>query len=187
MNIRDICTVKTGYAFRSKIEHNPDGNIPVIQPKDITNDGRLETSAVVRVLISAIKPTHLLTTGDVLLASRGRFVATTYNGNFDAECVASGALLVLSVKNSQIILPDYLSLYFNSDRGNHQFHRLTERSTIPSLNRSTLEEMEIPVPDIGTQKKLIALERAKQRYGQLTKRKQELLNHILNHQLSSIG
>lgn len=185
MKIHNICTVKTGYAFRSKVEGNPNGNISVIQPKDISNDGLLNAQETVRIDLPSAKPAYFLKNGAVLLASRGRFVATIYQGQFSEGCIASGALLVLTIQDEQAVLPEYLSLYFNSDRGNHQFNRLTEQTTIPSLTRASLEEMDIPIPPIEKQHKLIALERSKQRYNQLTKRKQQLLNNILNHELIS--
>lgn len=187
MKILDIVNIKLGYAFRSRIEGDPDGNIPVIQPKDITNDGVLQPADVVKVQMPYLKKDQLLSIGDVLLSSRGRFAATVYQGQFEEDTIATGSLLILTVKDGTRVLPGYLALYFNSDLGNFQFHRLTEQTTIPYLNQSSLKQMDIPIPNLETQQKLIALERSKQRYGQLTKRKRELLNNILNHQLSSLG
>ena len=172
-----------GCGFRSKIEHNPEGNVLVIQPKDITNDGVLQTRNVCRVEMAATKPGQVLAKGDVLLASRGKFASTVYAGQFRENCVAAGSLLVLTVKEGLSILPEYISLYFNSAKGRQALNRLTERTTIPYLNRSTVEQMDIPLPDFETQKELVALEHTKQRYAQLTGRKLELLNKIINHQL----
>jgi restriction endonuclease S subunit len=89
----------------------------------------------------------------------------------------------LPVKEEVPVLPEYLTLYFNSAKGRQAFNRLTERTTIPYLNRSNLEQMEVPVPNLETQQKLIALEHTKQRYARLTERKVELLNQLINHQL----
>lgn len=185
MKVLDFADVKMGYGFRSKIQNSPNGNVPVIQPKDISDDGLLRAKDVYRVEDPPIKPGHILTVGDVLLATRGRFTSTVYSGQFEESTIASGSLLVLTIKKE--VMPEYLALHFNSDRGNHLFHRITGQTTIPYLNRSNLEQMDIPVPPLETQQKLIALKRAKVRYGVLTRRKQEVLNKILNHQLSTIG
>ena len=176
-----------GYGFRSKIIRSPNGNIPVIQPKDITGDGLLQEGDVYWVEMPSVKKTQLLKANDVLLANRGRFASTVYEGQFEEMCIASGSLLVLTVKAGTPVLPNYLMLYFNSDRGKQELHRVTERTTIPYLNRSNLEQMDIPVPALETQEKLVALERAKQRYTQLTNRKVVLLNSLINHELTTIN
>jgi len=185
MKVWEIADVRMGCGFRSKIEHNPEGNVPVIQPKDITNSGLLQVDDICRVEMSTIKPGQVLAKGDVLLTSRGKFASTVYAGEFKENCVAAGSLLVLTVKAKLPILPEYLPLYFNSAKGRLEFNRLTERTTIPYLNRSNLEQMDIPIPPLETQQKRVALERAKQRYAQLTARKVDLLNRLINHQLST--
>jgi len=187
MKILDIAAVKMGYGFRSKIEHSLNGNIPVIQPKDIANDGLLQVDDVYRVEMPSIKSGQMLAKGEVLLASRGRFASTVYAGQLGANCIASGSLLTLTVKDGQSVLPEYMALYFNSAKGKQEFNRLTERTTIPYLNRSNLEQMDIPVPALETQEKLVALERVKQRYAQLTRRKIDLLNGLINHELATIN
>jgi len=187
MKIYDIAAIKMGYAFRSRIENDPDGHFKVIQPKDISNEGTLLTEEIVTTGMDSVNSSHLLQKGDVLLVSRGRFTSAVYDDQFPNKCIASGSLLILTVQNAKPVLPDYLVLFFNSDRGNYQLHRLTERTTIPFLNRSSLEQMDIPVPNLETQEKLIALERAKQRYAQLTSRKVALLNSLINHELTTIN
>jgi len=187
MKILDIADVKMGYGFRSRIEHSPIGNIPVIQPRDITNDGLLQVDDACRVSMESVKKARILDKGDVLLASRGRSASAIYEGQFDNKVIASGSLFVLTVKGGIPVLPEYLSLFFNSEKGKQELSRLTERTTIPYLNRSTLEQMNIPIPPLETQEKLVALERAKQRYAQLTARKLDLLNALINHELTTIN
>lgn len=182
MNLRETCEIKMGVAFRSGFKHSPAGNIPVIQPKDIDNNGILQVVDVYRVKMAEVNPKHILKPGDVLLSNRGRFAATTYTGQIDT-CVASGALLVLTVKQDAPVLPEYLALYFNSLAGKRQLGRLDETTTIPYVSRRNLEQIDIPVPPIERQETLVALERAKQHYTTLTTRKIELTNSIINHQL----
>lgn len=186
MKVSDIAEIKMGYAFRSRIEHSPLGNIPVIQPKDISDNGLLQEDDICRVEMESIKPGQILAAKDVLLANRGRFASTVYAGQLDTACIASGSIMVLTVKEGQPALPEYLALYFNSKMGKRQLNRFDETTTIPFISRANLEQMEIPIPTLEQQRAMIALEKTKQRYTQLTKRKLELLNNILNHQLSTI-
>ncbi|HNX52694.1 MAG TPA: restriction endonuclease subunit S [Pontiellaceae bacterium] len=182
MKLQDMCEIRMGYAFRSGIKHSPAGNIPVIQPKDIDNNGILQVEDVYRVEMSEVNPEHILKSGDVLLSNRGRFAATTYTGQIET-CVASGALLVLTVKKDAPVLPEYLTLYFNSQEGKRQLGRLDQTTTIPHISRKNLEQIDMPVPPIERQETLVALERAKLLYTTLTNRKIELTNNIINQQL----
>jgi restriction endonuclease S subunit len=183
MNLRETFEIKMGVAFRSRIENSPTGNIAVIQPKDIDKHGILQDGDINRVKIDETNPEHILRPRDVLLSNRGRFVATTYTGQ-PAPCVASGALLVLTVKEGSPVLPEYLALYFNSKAGKHQLGRLDETTTIPYISRKNLEQIEIPVPPLQRQETLIALEQAKQHYATLTTRKTELVNNLINCELT---
>lgn len=184
MKLMDIAEVQMGYGFRSKIVNKPDGTVRVIQPKDIPDDGQLQVADVFRVRMESVKPDKFLKKGDVLLGSRGRFACTVFENQLNAPTIASGSLLILSVKDG-MALPGYLAIYFNSQKGNAELNRITERTTIPYLNQSALGQLDIPLPGLETQKKLIALERVKQRYSTLTTRKTELLNTLINQQLST--
>lgn len=185
MSIRDIAEIRAGYAFRSKIAHVPGGNVCVIQPRDLTDDGRIETSDVTSVDLPALKKDHLLKDGDVLVSTRSRFASAVYAGQCDMDCVASGALLVLRVKRGKAVLPAYLSLYFNSAQGKLGFSRLIEQSTIPYVSRNTMEHYQIPVPDLGMQQELVDLEQSRRDYARLTARKLELLDGLINHHLTA--
>jgi len=183
MKVFDLVNVRMGFGFRSKLEDDPKGNVRVIQPKDIENNGVLNMQHLCRVCMPVLKPNQQLIKGDVLLTSRGKFISAVYSKSMKKKCVASGSLLVLRVQENKAVLPEYLALYFNSKKGQRAFQRIMECSTIPSLNRSRLEEMKLMVPDLTTQKKLVALEQCKQRYAQLTCRKLELFNKITDRQL----
>jgi restriction endonuclease S subunit len=184
MKILDIAEVKMGYGFRSRIVNKPGGNIAVIQPRDISDSGLLQVRDVFRIDMNPVKPDKLLKKGDVLLGSRARFVSSVYHNQLDSACIASGSLLILTLKDDIPVLPEYLALYLNSSRGNAELNRLTERTTIPYLNQSSLEQLDIPVPPLEQQEKLIAFERTKQHYAELTARKIELISTLINHHLS---
>ncbi|WP_168442121.1 restriction endonuclease subunit S [Pontiella desulfatans] len=185
MSICDIAEIRAGYAFRSKIIHDPDGNVCVIQPRDLSDDGRILDARILRVVVSGLKKEHLLKAGDVLVSTRGRFASAVFSGQCEGGCVASGSLLVVRVKPGKAVLPAYLSLYFNSAQGRLGFNRLIEQSSIPYVSRNTMEHFILPVPDLGTQQELIDLEQSRRDYARLTARKLELLDGLINHHLTA--
>lgn len=180
LQVSELCAARMGYSFRGSPACVENGNALVIQPKDVTSAGILKVEKPCRVNFSAGKS---LNKGDVLLINRGRFTACVFEDNLGMPCVATSAFLILTPKNPEQLLPDYLALYLNSAEGQNIFKRLNETTTIPFIKLSSLEQIEIPVPPLDMQQKLVALEQAKQRFAQLTARKTELLNRIINQQL----
>lgn len=188
MKICDACTVRTGHAFRSRIDNNPIGNIRVIQPKDISDAGLLQTEDACKVEMSSVKPLQRLAKNDVLLVTRGRFASAVFHRDVADDYIASGSILVLRIKKPlPVLLPEYLALYFNSKSGKRQLSRLNETTTVPFISRSNLEQIDIPLPSQEQQKALVALQQSKHRYGRLTARKLDLLNELINHELSTIN
>lgn len=154
----------------------------VIQPKDVTSDGVLKVETPGLINFTAGK---CLNKGDVLLINRGRFTACVFEDNLGMPCVATSAFLILTPKDPAQLLPDYLALFLNSTEGQTILKRLNETTTIPFISLSNVESIVIPVPAMDMQQKLVALEQAKQRFAQLTARKTELLNRIINQQLTT--
>lgn len=173
-----------GYSFRQKPDCIENGNALVIQPKDVTFDGILNVETP--CLIDFPAGTNLRK-GDVLLINRGRFTACVFQDNLGMPCVATSAFLVLTPKNPAQLLPDYLALFLNSTEGQTILRRLNETTTIPFISLGNVESIEIPIPTLDLQQKLVALEKSKQRFAQLTARKTELLNRLINQQLARAG
>lgn len=171
-----------GYAFRKRLEHMPGGGVKVIQPKNISSGGILsfEDEEPWLTDISASKPIQY---GDVLLVNRGRFAATVFNLSDPGPWKVPSSILILSIKNESV-LPEYVSLYFNSENGQKLFHRHLEKTTVPFIRASNLANMDIPVPPIKKQLALVKFETTNREYAHLSNRKLELLRQILNIELT---
>lgn len=178
--LSDIALVRSGFPFRAKVKAISDGGVPVVQPKDIVEGGMLEPCGVVRTKILHLKADYLLHAGDTLLALRGRIAAADYSGRPSAMCVASGSLLVLRPKVEQL-LPGYLTVFFNSEYGRACVTRIVAQTTATFVSRSDLESLEIPVPDVDRQIRLIAMARNVARYADLTRRRTTLLNSLVSY------
>jgi len=94
--ISEIGSLRAGHSFRKKPEHHPDGNVCVVQLKDILSDGILDTRKLCRTTQTSKR---LLQKGDVLLINRGRFTASVFDGTFTAPCVATSAFMILTSKD----------------------------------------------------------------------------------------
>ena len=177
--IRELCKVRLGHSFRSRIINEPEGITGVILPRNITQDGRLdfETTGIVR---TNIEPQHPLKNGDVVFVNKGRFSAAVFEG--DELCTVPSSVLVLSVIDEQV-LPEYLAIYINSDVGQKSLGKMVECSTVPFLSRQNLMQWQVPIPELPKQSTLVALDNAMRQIRQKQSRKNELLIHLLNSEL----
>ena len=168
-----------GHAFRERLANMPEGDVMVIQPKNISSEGRVSFSKgePLQIDASVSKP---LRRGDVLVVNRGRFAATVFDLPEAGTWIAPSSILVLSVKRESI-LPEYVACYFNSPEGQRMFRRHYEQTTVPFISTKNMANMDIPIPSMERQRSLIAFEKSVKEYTRLTSRKRELQKQILSH------
>ena len=160
----------------------PGGSVKVIQPKNISVSGILsfEDDEPLWTDVSSSNP---LQSGDVLLVNRGRFAATVFNLHEPGPWIAPSSILILSIKDKSV-LPEYVTLFFNSPNGQKLFRLHLEKTTVPLISAKNLATMDIPVPPLEKQLALIDFEATNREYAQLSSRKLELQRQILRHELT---
>lgn len=183
MRIGNFCEIKIGHAFRQCLTAVLDGDVMVIQPKNISPEGFVSfgQGEPVRTAVSVSKP---LQQDDVLIVNRGRFSAAVFDLPKSETWIVPSSILVLSLK-AESILPEYVACYFNSSNGQRLLRRHCERSTVPFISARNLANIDIPIPPLDRQKALIAFEKTAAKYARLSNRKQMLFRHILSHELAS--
>ena len=181
MKVKNFSKIRMGHAFRERLVNVPEGEVMVIQPRNIMPEGLMfGTDEPLRTYIPAPRP---LQSGDVLVVNRGRFAATVFHLSEPGMWITPSSVLVLSIFD-QAVLPEYVAIYFNSGTGQKMFRRHLELTTVPFISAKNLGDMDIPVPPIKRQKDLIAFEKSAMNYTRLSNRKQELLKEILNSELN---
>lgn len=181
MKINDFSNIRTGHAFRERLVDHPNGNVSVIQPKDIKADGTVAFSDG-KYLRTNISSPRTLNQSDVLVVNRGRFAAVVFDFPFEESWIVPSSIMILSIREESV-LPEYIALYLNSPEGQRIFQRYFEYSTIPFISTNNMASMEIPIPPLDRQRALIKYREAARDYKLLTNRKHELYNQILSHEL----
>lgn len=186
VHLKELCTARMGYTFREKPRVIKEGNVLVIQPKDVSGDGVLDLVTACRTEVSIGRR---LKKGDVLLINRGRFSASVFDADTLIPCVATSAFIVITPEDPKQILSEYLALFYNSSAGRAMFKRLTETTTIPFISLGNLESIAIPVPPLERQKALVAINEMNRNYMRLCARKAELQQQIIDQLINptSIG
>jgi restriction endonuclease S subunit len=175
IKLKDISKVTLGHTFRSALKDCPDGDLFVLQAKDVTAN-IMSVKKFTAIKSDTIRSNTLIKNGDVLLTNRGRFEACVYDEN-DKNLIASSSVFIIRA-NRDIIEPLYLSIFLNSKIGQNLMKTVTRGSSISSLPKNMLQEVEIHVPDIKTQKTIIDLHSNYYNLSRLYERKSVLNKEI---------
>jgi len=91
---------------------------------------------------------------DTILLSKDGSIGIAYKLEKDMEAVTSGALLHLTVKDSNVVLPDYLTLVLNSPIVQLQAERDCNGAIIQHWKTSDIEKVLIPILDMSVQREI---------------------------------
>lgn len=173
----------SGYSFRQKVEHDPNGSVSVIQMKDLEDYSTITAFTLTRVVGESISNKYFLKKGDILFICKG---SNNYALVYDLDkpkAVASSAFFVLRPDTFKI-LPAYLAWYINQIPVQKYLKENMAGSYIPNINKSTIEAIEIVLPKIDIQKKVVEMDFLRKREYLLTKvlldrRKQHIAGALL--------
>ena len=130
-----------------------DEGIPFVRVSDVNQYGIVEPTIK---LASTIVPDieNLYPRKNTILLSKDGSVGIAYKVQEDMQAVTSGALLHLTVKDTNQILPDYLTLVLNSQVVQLQAERDCNGAIIQHWKPSDIEKVLIPILDIDKQKEI---------------------------------
>lgn len=170
--LNNLATVRSGYPFRDRLTHDAQGNVRVLQIRDLRS--HLTPLAENLLLIKAPESAAArpLQPGDVVIPARGDHYHAV-NFNLHEPTIASSQLLMLRATSPEI-LPQYLCWALNQPEAQHALRNATRGTSMPLLSRESLGEIDIPLPSLATQRKIIELQELWEREQQLT---QQLLNN----------
>lgn len=189
-DLSEIADIISGYTFRGSIENYPNGEILVLQAKNVSISKEItDTEDLVKVTTKSIRNPHFLKHNDVILVSRGSgagsFRSTVFNAD-DKNVMPSSSVHVIRIKDVTV-LPKYASLYLNSEIGQKALMQIvTGGSYIQSVLVKNLSLLHIPIPPMHTQKSIIALHENLQEQEKIVKRKQEIQKTIINASFSNL-
>ena len=99
-------------------------------------------------------PEALFPKKDSILFSKDGSVGIAYKLEEDAQFITSSALLQLTIKDTEEVLPDYLTLVLNSPAVQLQAERAASGAVIQHWKPSEIQQVIIPILDMSEQQKL---------------------------------
>ena len=175
--LQDIATILTGVFAKT----SPTPDTLYLQQSDFDSRGELRDTA--QPTIATDNPKHLLAAGDLLLASKGNNNICVIVPVIEQKCVASPSFLVIRLRDKSAILPEFVAWYLNLPTIQNTLAAQARGTSIMSISKATLGELEIPIPPIERQKKYIELSKLQKREQELYKAIAEKRRQLLEYKM----
>jgi len=172
MRLAKIARVQSGYISRGKVEPYNDGSHLLLQAKDV--DGHrlvYRTDHLIRFAPILSGKDWILKPGDVLFMARGTRNYSLLLDEIPHLVLAAACFFIVRV-STEGVLPGFLCWYLNQAPVKHYLSRHSGRGVhMPVVRRAVLENVDVPLPPLDTQKKIAELHR-------LVQNEQELLEKL---------
>lgn len=174
--IKSLAKIQSGLYIKAI----PDGDAYYLQVKDFDIYGRVVTGLTTMVKLDVNLCNHLLTGGDLLFAAKGttNFCAV-YDPNI-GNAFASSSFLVLRTINREIVLPEFLCWFINHPNTMQILKSHAVGTSIPSITKSAVGDLEIDLPTIEIQKTILQV-------AELQRREIELCNKIAQKRIELVN
>jgi len=157
MKLANIANVDSGYHFRGRIEHDPEGSLAVIQSKDFGDDLRLNVESVTRVdLEEHPTPSSMVRTGDVVFLSRGNRPWAATVGELPKPAIVPSSFYILRV-DEQRVRPDYLAWFINHPKTQIALRSMMRGTNIAFISKLEFQDLPISVPPLEVQDRIVEL------------------------------
>ena len=157
VKLSKIAEIRMGATLRGRDATRPVpfGSCSFLRIGDISQDGELLTEDLVRIEPNeAIKDDLFLRSGDVLFPNRGtRTTALAYR--LEIPRVLVGAQFFILRPDVERVIPEYLAWFLRTEGAARHFEERRKGTYVKIIQRSDLADMEMPVPPLDVQQKIV--------------------------------
>ena len=180
MRLADACTIHTGYTARGRLEPTAAGGVLAIQLRDISSEGLVDPERLTRVQLDGLADRYFVRAGDVVFRSRGeRNTASALDERLREPALAVLPLMVLRPKRD-VVTPAYLAWAINQPPAQRHFDVAARGTNIRMIPRSSLDDLELDVPDFETQEKIVAVNALADRERELSRLAAETRRKVMS-------
>jgi hypothetical protein len=146
------------FAFGPHLQTSSKGDVPYLQASQLGEEGEYLGEAEAFVSAEAVPKALLLKPGELVLAGKGlRHPAWAYPENL-GPMIPSSIFYVIRPTHP-MVNPVFLATFLNLPATQAQIKALAAGSNVPSLRKSELGNLVVPLPDLAIQEKIAAIKR----------------------------
>lgn len=184
MQLGEIASVKTGLVLtrkKAEVQYDAQATYKLITIKNISEEGWIENDSFEEFISNDILAKRYFTeTGDVLMRLSQPFTAVYIDEEHRGLLIPS-YFAIIKV-NQEVVLPQYMAWYLNTDFVKKELERAHAGSRIPSTNINVIRNLSVKLTTLSNQEKLIELyclhQKEKQLYKQLIAEKEKWFQGI---------
>lgn len=184
IKLKEITDLHTGFYTKP----HRTGEIVYLQAKNFSERGKLIEIPVKSLPLNSKTKKHILKDGDILFSAKGpKNFAYLFNHTY-SNAVASSTFLILRLKGSFLntISRDYLVWFLNHSDTMEKLKNRAKGTSIPSISISSIENLEISIPDIDIQKSILQINDLKQQETDLREKIQILRENLIQQQILNL-
>ena len=155
--LSDVASIEQGHLFRKGIRNLPMGHIFLIQPQNVTPVKRVVLDELHKVRESDVKRSSIVGPGDVIIKTKTSVPLSFMIMDPNAKYAVTDHFMIIRI-NDNSVDPKYLNWYLNSNRTRSYLQRMMSGTSVPFLRKTTLMDMDIPVPDLKIQMRIFELD-----------------------------
>lgn len=153
----DCVQINPGYPYRGKIEEQPDGEVQVVQIKDITEHNQVNWAGISRSILTGKKAPNLIEEDDILFLARGnKNIAVSMKG-VSEETVCSPVFFQLKVRDRTKLIPEFLMWQLNQEQTERYITENCGGTVQRNVTKKALEALEISLPTLEKQAHIVSL------------------------------
>ncbi|MBR9920303.1 MAG: hypothetical protein GYB31_05630 [Bacteroidetes bacterium] len=148
-----------GISFGTYQKTSSEAGIPYLLANQFDEGGRL-IAGFEQFVPSTVKGVekHCLQNGDLLLAGKG-FRNFSWQYNKQLGQIIPSSLFFIIRPDQSLLLPGFLNVFLNLPNTQSRLRIMGEGTKIPSIRKTELEELRIPVPTLEIQQKIVEIHR----------------------------
>lgn len=159
ITLNEIADIKSGFTFRTSIEDQVEGNIHILQIKDMRGHTLIQSDVLKlpKTVWEGRGEPPILQRGDVVLTARGENIRAAWI-DCDEPVIVSSQLFIIRPKQAKI-LPAYLCWFLNNAEASRKhFEANLTGSSMPALNKVTVSALPIHVVPLALQQQILAIQ-----------------------------
>lgn len=158
LKLSELCAIQTGYTARARLDPLEIGGVRVVQLRDLQGNEAYDPADALTYGLEGSLERYRTGAGDVLFRSRGeRNEAVAIEPEAQESAVAIMPLMILRPDKTRID-PAYLAWFINQSSAQRHFDECAQGSRLRMIPKPCLEALEVPLPDLATQLRIVALD-----------------------------
>ncbi|MCB1803092.1 MAG: restriction endonuclease subunit S, partial [Gammaproteobacteria bacterium] len=177
--IQDIAGVFHGGTPRKQTPEHWIGDIPWVSPKDMKADSLSDAADHISKQAIENSATRLVPAGSILAVARSGVLAHSFPVTIIEKPMAFNQDIKALVPNRELVIPEFL-FYFLRYRENEVVSRGVKKgATVHSLQSAYLENLEVPLPSLCEQQRIVDILKRADGIRRLRRQAQETVQQLI--------